>query len=311
MIRYNISSHDPITIGLTDKIKQRIGFWRTGFLRGFLRFLILVVIAASCTEPMDLELDSTFTRLVVEGAITTDTGIHRVQLSKTTDFYYNQEPPAVSGAIVRISDGSNMIELTENPYGSGIYETAGGFYGEVGKTYNLFIELEEEIAGYTTYGASCLLRSTAEPDSIQIVYQPTWGEGFWEIKLYALDPPTIDFYKFLIYINNTLVTDSLQEFLVVDDRLFNGNYTNGIGVGFLSARNENTRLKAGDVVTVMIANLTLEYANFIWTARSETGFNTPLFSGPPANVKGNISNGAIGFFAAYQPRYVSSVYNGN
>jgi hypothetical protein len=27
--------------------------------------------------------------------------------------------------------------------------------------------------------------------------------------------------------------------------------------------------------------------------------SNPLFSGPPANVKGNISNGAIGFFAAY------------
>ena len=41
------------------------------------------------------------------------------------------------------------------------------------------------------------------------------------------------------------------------------------------------------------------YANFIWEAQAEVQGSNPLFSGPPANVKGNIDNGAIGFFAAY------------
>lgn len=270
--------------------------------------IIPLLFLASCTEPMDLELDSSFTRLVVEGAITTDTGVHRVQLSKTTDFYFNEQPPAVSGASVSISDGSRLIELTENPWGSGFYETEDGFFGETGKTYTLLITLEEEIGGYINYTASSLLRPTVQPDSIQIVYQPTWGDGFWEIKLYALDPPTRDFYKFLTYVNQTLVTDSLQEVFVFDDRFFNGNYINGFSVGYLNAQTEDNRLFPGDTVTLMMANLTEEHAGFLWTARTESGFNTPLFSGPPANVEGNISNGAIGFFAAYQPRYVSRVY---
>jgi hypothetical protein len=258
---------------------------------------------------MDLELDSTFTRLVVEGAVTTETtGYHQVRLSSTTDFYYNDIPPAVSGADVKISDGSNLIELSENDFGSGVYETPANFFGEVGKTYTLLIELEEEIGGQTAYTASCLLRPTAAPDSIQIEFQPSWGDGFWEIKLYAQDPPSRDFYKFLTFINNVLVTDSLQEIFVIDDRLFNGNYTNGIGVSYLNAASEDNRLNTGDLVTILIANLTEEHANFILTARTENSFNTPLFSGPPANVQGNISNGAIGFFAAYQPQYVSRVY---
>lgn len=270
-------------------------------------FLLIIV---SCTEPMDLKLDSTFTRLVVEGAITTDTGRHQVRLSKTTDFYYSGRPPAVSNATVKISDGMQVIELLENPLGSGIYETVTEFWGEVGKTYTLMIELEEDIGGYSVYTASCLIRPTVQPDSIQVVFQPAWGDGFWEVKLYAQDPPTNDFYKLLIYINDRLVNDSLHKVFALDDRLFNGNYTNGIGVAFLSAQREDNRLVAGDVVTLMIANLTEEYTRFIWTARSESGFNTPLFSGPPANVRGNVSNGAIGFFAAYQPRYTSRVYDG-
>ena len=279
-------------------------------IKQFLKFLIPAIIVASCTEPMDLELDSTYTRLVVEGAVTTDTGIHRIQLSRTTDFYHKSAPPPVSGAEVTISDGSKLITLTENPSGSGIYETEDGFYAEVGKTYTMLVKLQEEIGGHIAYSASALLRPTVQPDSIQIVYQPAWGEGFWEIRLFAQDPPTADFYKFLTWVNDVLVTDSLQEVFVIDDRFFNGNYIPGFAVSYLNAQTEDNRLSPGDTVTILMANLTEDFANFLWTARMESGFNTPLFSGPPANVKGNVNNGAIGYFAAYQPRYVSRVYDG-
>lgn len=279
-------------------------------LKNSFKVLILALVVASCTEPMDLDLDSTYARLVVEGAFTTDTGVHRIRLSTTTDFYYSAKPPAVSGAKVTISDGSTVFILTENPSGSGIYETQDGVFGQVDNTYQLNVELLQELGGHKFYTASCLLRPTAGPDSIQIVYQPTWGQGFWEIKLYAQDPPTQDFYKFLTYINGTLVTDTLYEVFVVDDRFFNGRYTNGVGVSFLNSEVEDNRLNPGDTVTLMMANVTDDYHHFILTARIESGFNTPLFSGPPANVKSNVNNGAIGFFAAYQPRYVSRAYTG-
>jgi hypothetical protein len=279
-------------------------------LKNIFKALVLAVAIAACTEPMDLELDSTFTRLVVEGAITTDTGVHRIHLTKTTDFYHQGSAPGVSGASVRISDGQQIIELNENPYGSGVYETPDGFFGEVGKSYTLMVELEEDLGNHRNFTASSLLRPTAQPDSIQIVYQPTWGEGFWEIRLFMWDPPTEDFYKFLTYINNVLITDSLQEVFVLGDRFFNGNNTNGFSAGFLNAMTEDNRISAGDTVTLMVANLTIDHARFLATARTENGFNTPLFSGPPANVQGNIDNGAIGYFAAYQPRYVSRVYDG-
>ena len=58
-------------------------------------------------------------------------------------------------------------------------------------------------------------------------------------------------------------------------------------------------LEPGDIVTVEMNSIGEEYANFLWDAQSEISGSNPLFSGPPANVKGNINNGAIGFFAAY------------
>ncbi len=276
--------------------------------RLLIRILATVLIFYSCTEHIDLELDSTFTRLVVEGGFTTDTGIHRIKLSTSTDFYNTSAPSGVSRAMVTISDGNTTWPLTENPVGSGVYETASGVYGTVGKSYTLTIDLIQPIGGASSYKASGFIRATPEPDSLQVLFQPLWGPGFWEIKLFAQDPPTDDFYMFMVYKNGILLTDSLNKIVIRDDRLFNGNYTNGMGVGFLDSRIPRERPILGDTITLMMANLTADYAGFIWTARTESRFNSPLFSGPPANVKGNISNGAIGFFATYQARYVSMVY---
>ena len=42
-----------------------------------------------------------------------------------------------------------------------------------------------------------------------------------------------------------------------------------------------------------------DYYYFIDAVNEETGIQVPLFSGPPANVPSNISNGAKGFFRVY------------
>ncbi len=68
---------------------------------------------------------------------------------------------------------------------------------------------------------------------------------------------------------------------------------------------ENEKLVSGDEITVELNIITKEYAGFIWDAQSELWGSNPLFSGPPANVKGNLNNGAIGFFAAYTTNRVT------
>ena len=65
----------------------------------------LSLLIFSCIERIDIELDNSYTRLVVDGVITTDTMAHTIFLSESTSYYYNQPAPAVSGAEVQISDG--------------------------------------------------------------------------------------------------------------------------------------------------------------------------------------------------------------
>ena len=275
------------------------------------KFLIIpafILLISSCTERIDIELDETYTRLVVFGSITTDTTRHFVDLSTTSSYYYNEAPPKVSGASVEISDDLGNVEtLTE--VAPGKYATSSGFAAVVGRIYTLRIELQEAINGHKTYTASSEVNQIFPIDSIGLVHQPDWGEkGFYEVTCYYQDPPSRDIYMFNIFKNGELLTDTINDRFISDDAFFNGNYTNGIGVGYLDQSDEREVLRPGDTVTFQGCNIPEEYFNFVLELQSETGFQTPLFSGPPANVKSNINNGAAGFFAAYSVSYSSKVF---
>ncbi len=269
---------------------------------------IILLALASCTERIDIELDETYTRLVVFGNLTTDTTRHFVELSTTTSYYYNEAPPSVSGALVEISDDDGQqVLLTE--VAPGKYATTADYFALPGKEYTLRVELQEEINGHRIYTATSKVMPIYPIDSIGLIYQPDWGEkGFYEVTCYYQDPLTRDFYMFNIFKNGDMLTDTISNRFITNDDFYNGNYTNGIGVGYLDQANEREELKPGDTITFQACSITEDYFNFIWTLQQETGFSTPLFSGPPANVKSNVSNGAAGFFAAYGVAYSSTVF---
>jgi hypothetical protein len=259
---------------------------------------LLSLVIYSCVERIDIRLDDSYTRLVVDGAITTDTMAHTVLLSKTTSYYYNQSAPPVTGALLQISDGSEVYLLAEDS--PGVYRTDPSVCGVAGKTYTLNIKLEEQVGGYTDYAASAELYPVSHLDSVGLAFHPDWAEnGIWEVKCFVQDPPTEDFYRFLISKNRELLTDTLDEWFVTDDRFFNGNYAYAAPIAYLQQHKDDEVLIKGDTVIVEMNSIGSAYANFIWEAQSEVQGSNPLFSGPPANVKGNIDNGAIGFFAAY------------
>jgi len=276
--------------------------------RLFLYIPVIFVFLASCTERIDIDLDETYTRLVVYGTVTSDTTTHYVDLSTTSSYYYNEEPPKVTGASVEISDDlGNMIELSEVEPGK--YATSPHFAAITGRTYTLRIELAEEINGYKTYMATSAVNPIYSIDSIGLVYQPDWGEnGYYEVTCYYLDRPSKDFYMFNIYKNGVMLTDTIKDRIVTDDEFYNGSYTNGIGVGYLDQSNEREFLLQGDNISFQAGNITEDYYNFIVALQTETNFQAPMFSGPPANVQGNITNGAVGFFAAYSVAYSSKVF---
>lgn len=264
----------------------------------FLNFFLALLFMSSCTEKISIDLDESYTRLVVEGSVTTDTTSHLVRLTTTTSYYYPESPPAVEGASVSISDGVDTIALEEGL--PGYYWTPENYFGIPGKTYSLLIQLREPIGGYSDYQASTHLNTINDLDSISMLFHPDWmKEGVWEIKCYVQEPPTKDWYRFLIYKNNKLFTNAIQHWFIVDDKYFNGSYANGATVSYLRQGNPYEKLEVGDTIAVEVDNITEDYFNYITQVQIEVSGSNPMFGGPPANVKGNINHGAIGFFAAY------------
>jgi hypothetical protein len=275
------------------------------------KILIIITLAVwlgSCTEKIDIELDSTYERLAVEGYVTTDTSTHWVRLSRSSDYYSGNPPQAVSNAIVRISDGTTTLNLEEDDANPGFYKTSPDFFGLPNRTYSLAIELAEEIGGFKNYSASCRLNPVAEIDSIRVQYNEDWE--IYEVQIFALEPPTTDFYSFEVLKNGVLLTDTINKVWISDDRYFNGNYTLGALVGILDPENPRENPEPGDVITLKMNNITRDYYKFILELQDQTfQYRNPLFSGPPANVLTNIEN-AHGFFAAYSTTYSSTVFKG-
>lgn len=270
---------------------------------------LLALFTTACTESIDIKLDSTYTRVVVDGNIEADTGVYRVTLTTSADYFSNEPLPKIVNAAVSLSDGSETFMLHESQQGvSGIYETDTDFAGTAGKTYTLQVELATAIAGHSSVEATSYLPQVTHLDSIAAVFHPEWGKkGIWTIKLYAQEPANeVNYYLFNLYKNGILQTDTITKKVVYDDKFYNGSYMNGVDVIYINNQHSWETLHPGDTMMLQMSGITKEYFDFV-TQVKQSGFNIPFFTGPPANVKGNVTNGGIGFFAAYSNTFAKTV----
>ena len=139
-------------------------------------------------------------------------------------------------------------------------------------------------------------------------FNADWGpKGVWTIKLWAQEPGNeVNYYLFNLYRNGTLMTDTITKKVVSDDKFYNGSYMNGVDVIYINNQHAWETLYPGDIITLQMSGITKEYFDFINQVQ-QAGFNLPFFSGPPANVQGNVTNGGIGFFAAYSNSFATAI----
>ena len=280
-------------------------------IKHILFFLTSFLFLYGCTEEIDLKLKGTAPRLVVEGVVTTDTMFQYVRLTLSGDFFADKVMPPVIGARVTLWDGTDSIELNEAIAQSGFYITPFDYYGVPGRTYVLTIEnVDIDNDGKTeTYKAESFMPPVTIVDSVKIAYDP-WD--FWKVLLYAYEPPgdVPDYYMFSLMVNDTLYTDQITEATIFDDRFINGEYINGAWVHSFYNDDGVYPLNIGDTVTLKMSSITEGFYNYVLALQEETRASIPLFSGPPANLPGNISNGALGYFTAMSNSYGSTVFTG-
>lgn len=261
---------------------------------------ILAVMAASCTERMDIELENSDTKLILYGSITTDTMSHCIRLTQSIPFYSNTPPQPVKNATVYIMEGNNRLDLTESVNYPGCYYTSNDVFGKSAQTYELHIE-NVNIGGKTEFVAKTQMPELVEGyqtnylDSINVTFNKNWNG--WVINGWAKEPQNMrNYYMFRVKINDVLYSDSLSNLVLVDDKFFNGNNTAGAAFYFIP---EKDTLKAGYRVTLELCAIPVDYFQYLREALQASRPQFPLFSPPPANPRTNISNGALGYFSAY------------
>jgi hypothetical protein len=263
----------------------------------------------SCTEIVDIELDTTYTRLVVYGTITTDSVQHEVELTTTTDYFFSEAPPPVDRATVTVTYADASVTLQPSADRPGVYFFPEAVRGVPGMQYDLLIEdvdIDQD-GNAESYSASTVMPGVVPPDSISVQKFISPFFSGYQVAIWSPDPPEVNFYNFKLLRNNELLNKRLSDYTVQPDDLFQDNYIPGLPIGFLDDDDEDEAVLPGDTVTLELNSITEAYYNFIVEAQNEIFGNNPLFSGPPANVSTNLENGAVGIFTAYSIERVSKI----
>ena len=261
------------------------------------RYIAIILIAipfifSACTEEIHIDLDSTYDRIVIEGYFTDEYKVHQVKITKSADYFSNASAPAITGATVTISDGTNTFNLTEIE--DGLYET-DTMAGVPGNTYTLNASIDG-----TIYTASSYMFTCPPMDSIGFA-RNIWDDEWIDVLIYAQEPgDEINHYAWRAYKNDTLVTDTLHEVEFSDDVFINGSYVNGVEVQYVQA-------EIGDTIMLEMHSITEDYYEYMLKVMLETVWNGGPFDGPPANFYGNLSNEALGFFAVYSVQWQTGI----
>ena len=293
----------------------------------FLPFYLFTLI--SCTEEIDIKFKTSDVRLVVEGGISFDTIAHTIILSTTMPYFSsNDDIPFVSNAYVTITEfdesmqQTRVFSLTENSTKKGHYQTDPDVYGKQRHTYRLDIS-NVNVGKHTNYTAEAYFPPIADRiDSIRAV----WGQNLllllltgrapdttsrrtgWNIEVFADDPPGENYYLMVLYKNGVALNDTLTRLLLLDNQMVDQSNIGlrGLPMAFISDSSWMAA-KVGDTIELEIRGVSREYYRYIHEFIDVYGGTNPMFGGAPANVRGNISGGAIGYFWAHGSRRASDI----
>lgn len=251
------------------------------------KHLILIIITLStfyisgCEEEVTLDLDQIGPKLVVDALVTDKPNWSWVNLTLSSAFDSKLAPRVVNNAIVIIRDEYGLID-TFQYFDLGYYFRTDNWRGIVGRKYFLEIQYDGEL-----YEACSEMLPVPQLDSInyRYGYNAESGRTGYFISAFFQEPAEINnYYRWLYYRNDSLAWTNEY---ISTDQLFSGQYVKGYEFG--------RKARLGDTVRIEQYSLQPEAYEFIRQLKEQKSFGN-LFDTPPANVKGNISNGGIGLF---------------
>ncbi|WP_020530483.1 DUF4249 domain-containing protein [Flexithrix dorotheae] len=262
-------------------------------MKNILKYIAVIFVLASCSnleKTIELDLEQAEKVVVIDGLITDELRQQRIVVGQNVDFYTTGATPKLSGAFVTVSDDEgNTYTFEEDSENQGVYLSE--FQGIIGRTYSLKVEVNGGV-----YEATETLNRVAPIDSLG--WEVDWDEveneadldsaDVYDVLIYTKEPQdTKDYYLFKFYENGVIKNDEGRDIFYADDEYI-GENIDGLTGGYYH--------KKGDSVTVEFYSMAR--SGFLFYQDMELNLNNDggLFGPIPANLRNNISNGALGLF---------------
>lgn len=250
---------------------------------------ISMLFIFSCSEKINLEIPNETPLLVVEGEVTNESDSSFVKLSLSRNYYSPDAPPIIENATVKVNNIPFVFDDTLK-----IYKGPIGFKGQINTTYSLLVEYDNK-----TYTAQTYMEPMFRVDSI---FQ-TWKEAEfggqlpagWAVSYAGFDNRAqIKYTYFVSGIYSKIIN---QDSFNIDKITFDNSLTpvNKPYVFELPF----SRYNSGDVFIAIFRSIDKNMYSFINEYNNTSPDIPGPFQTPPANLPTNITNGAVGYFTAY------------
>jgi len=250
-------------------------------LTPFIVALCSALIFSSCEKQIELNLDESAQKYVVEGIVHDSLGDNYVLISKTRPYGENGNIEQITNAQVKINDNYG------NTYN--LYEVAPGYYtdstlqGIANRTYDLVINVDGK-----TITAQSDLNARVNIDSLS---QEETTAAFWEdpnipeyrARCHFTDPLNVlNFYRLKAFKGG----EQENGFMALDDRFFDGKAT--------SFPIFESKFYKGDTVTIQLLSIDEVNYRYLVALASSQGGQVP--GNPITNLN---SDDAVGYFGAF------------
>jgi hypothetical protein len=252
----------------------------------------LLLLATSCQKVITLDLKETAPQLAIEGSLADDGRPCTVLISRSVSYTQTNTFPAVSGAVVTLSDDAGGLETLAETSTPGQYQ-GRTVLGRSGRRYTLRVEVEGQ-----AYVAVSTLPAVV-PFTGLGVQKSAIGNNIRAVPEFA-DPAGVrNYYLFRQYRNGRLNKSIFLQNDEYTDGKANGQGLGGGGGGGGTA--DEDKLVAGDSLRVEMQNVDVDTYEYFRT------LNLTLQGGgqataSPANPKSNFTGGVLGYFSAHTRR---------
>jgi len=255
-----------------------------------------LLATAACQKVVTLDLKNTDPQLAIDANLADDGQPSTVLLSRSVDYTQTNTFPAVSGAVVTLSDDAGGLETLPETSTPGQYR-GSRLLGQPGRRYTLRVE-----TGGQAYVAACTLPAPVVPFAGLHAAKSIVGNNIQLVPEYQ-DPAGVrNYYLFRQYRNGRLNKAIFLQNDEFTDGKANARGLGGGGGGSSGTNNDDAdKLVAGDSARVEMQNLDPDAYEYFRTL-NQTLQGGGMLSTTPANPKSNFSGGALGYFSAHSRR---------